>query len=474
MGIPPSFLLIRFPGNGMNQNRSSRKTFTIATLGCKLNQYESECLRERLVHQNWIYRRFDEGAAFYIINSCTVTGKTDARTRNCIRRARRASPGATIIVTGCYAVTQPQELQSMPEVDLVVGNGEKRSIPLLMNRIIAGEDCSPRGTHSHPPDAPIDFHMIDSFLDHSRAFIKIQEGCNASCSYCIIPAARGSSRSVPQQFVMDQVWHLEQRGYDEVVLTGIHIGRYGRDMECETNLTGLVHMLLDGTERVRLRLSSIEVTEITDGLISLISETDRVAPHLHIPLQSGDDNVLSAMKRPYHSALFGEMIEKLKNRIPSMSVGTDIIVGFPGETDAQFRNTYLFVRDLPISYFHVFNFSRRPGTVAFTMPEQVPADVRKRRSVKLRKLGNSKRRAFMKSIIGTRENAIIQGGESAFSRFSRALTGNYCEVLVRCSSRLSGKLVPITVTHYSSGRLYGNVKEPESRIRRAGFREHPR
>ncbi len=473
MGIPPSFLLIRFSRDGMNEDRSSRKTFTIITLGCKLNQYESECLRERLVNQNWIYRRFEEGASFYIINSCTVTGKTDARTRNYIRRARRASPGATIIVTGCYAVTQSQELQSMHEVDLVVGNDGKRSIPSLMNRIIAGEDRSPHDTHKNSPDAPIDFHKIDSFLDHSRAFIKVQEGCDASCSYCIIPAARGRSRSVPSQFVIDQVRHLEQHGYEEVVLTGIHIGRYGRDMECEINLTDLVHMLLDETDHVRLRLSSIEVTEITDGLISLIRETDRVAPHLHIPLQSGDDGVLWAMKRPYRSAFFREMIEKLKGRIPSMSIGADIIVGFPGETDEQFRNTYLFVRDLPISYFHVFNFSRRPGTAAFTMPDQVPAYVRKLRSAKLRKLGNSKRRAFMKSIIGTREYGLVQGAESAFSRFSRALTGNYCEVLVRCSPRFNGKLVPITVTHYSSGRLYGNVMESESRIRHAGSREHP-
>ncbi len=458
----------------MTEDRASRKTFTIITLGCKLNQYESECMRERLVHQDWIYRRFEEGASFYIINSCTVTGKTDARTRNVIRRARRTSPGATIIVTGCYAVTQPQELQSMHEVDLVVGNEEKRAIPSLMNSIIAGEDCSPHHPHTHSSDAPIDFHMIDSFLDHSRAFIKIQEGCNASCSYCIIPAARGKSRSVPTRFLIDQVRHLEQCGYEEVVLTGIHIGRYGRDSGCGTNLTGLVHMLLDGTEHVRLRLSSIEVTEVADGLISLISETDRVAPHLHIPLQSGDDSVLSSMKRPYHSALFRDVIEKLKSRIPPMAIGTDIIVGFPGETDVQFRNTYLFVRDLPINYFHVFNFSRRPGTAAFAMPGQVSPDVRKRRSAKLRKLGNSKRRVFMKSIIGTREHGLVQGAESKFSRFSRALTGNYCEVLVRCSSRLSGKLVPITVTHYSSGRLYGNVIESESRIRPAGFHEHPR
>ena len=459
----------------MTHARTPHKTFSIITLGCKLNQYESECLRERLVQQGWTYCRFEEGgASFYIINSCTVTGKTDARTRNFVRRARRASPDATIIVTGCYAETQPEALRSMNEVDLVLGNGEKRSIPLVMNGIIAGDDRSPLRTSSPGPGGPVDFYKIDSFLDHSRAFIKIQEGCNASCSYCIIPVARGRSRSVPPQCVIDQVRHLEQRGYGEVVLTGIHIGRYGHDTNGGPDLAELVRMLLGGTEHVRLRLSSIEVTEIDDELVSLIGSTDRIAPHLHIPLQSGDDGVLAAMKRPYRSAFFRAMIEKLKALVPSMAIGTDIIVGFPGEGEEQFRNTYLFVGELPISYFHVFNFSRRPGTAAFTMTGQVPADVRKRRSAKLIKLGTAKRRGFMKSSIGIREQGLIQGPESAFSRFSRSLTGNYCEVFVRCPSRLNGKLVPVIVTHYSSGRLYGNVIESESRLQHAGSREHPR
>lgn len=459
----------------MAEDGEANKTFAIITLGCKLNQYDSQCLRERLMKLNWTHRRFDEGASFYIINSCTVTGKTDARTRNFIRRARRISPDATIIVTGCYAVTQPQVLAAMDEVDLVIGNEGKRAIPSMMSRIAEGEEHPRRRVQpSRSRDFPIDFHTIDSFLDHSRAFIKVQEGCDASCSYCTIPAARGRSRSVPSRHVVEQVRHLERRGYEEIVLTGIHIGRYGRDLNAEADLAGLLRLLLDETERVRLRLSSIEVTEVTDTLVSLVAATDRIASHLHIPLQSGDDDVLAAMRRPYRSADFTETVENVKERIPSMSIGTDIIVGFPGETDERFRNTYRLVRTLPISYFHVFNFSRRPGTAAFTMTGQVDAEVRKRRSAKLRKLGNSKRRAFMKSRIGARELGLIQGAESLFSRFSRALTGNYCEVLVRCHSRLHGRLVPLNLTHYSGGRLYGTVIENESHLRHAGSPEHPR
>jgi threonylcarbamoyladenosine tRNA methylthiotransferase MtaB len=450
-----------------------QKTFTIVTLGCKLNQYESECLRERLEKRHWIYRRFEEGASFYIINSCTVTGKTDARTRNFIRRARRTTPGATIIVTGCYAEIQPEILRSMNEVDLVLGNDEKPGIPEIMNGIVGGEDPAPDPAREPTPNTRIDYHLIGSFFDHSRAFIKIQEGCNASCSYCIIPAARGRSRSVPASFVVEQVRHLEQRGFEEVVLTGIHIGRYGFDLENGKNLTGLVDDLLSVTNHVRLRLSSIEVTEVTDGLISLICETERLAPHLHIPLQSGDDGILAAMNRPYRASFFRQTIENLKSRIPTMAIGTDIIVGFPGEGEEHYRNTYRFVRELPFSYFHVFNFSRRPGTRASTMPDQIPPEVRKRRSAKLIKLGNSKRRTFMKSNVGIEGHGLVQGPQSAFSRFSRALTGNYCEVFIRCPSRFTGKIVPIAITHYSSGRLYGNMVEPDVSCERAFFRENP-
>lgn len=451
-----------------------QKTFTIVTLGCKLNQYESECLRERLEKRQWIYRRFEEGASFYIINSCTVTGKTDARTRNVIRRARRTTPDATIIVTGCYAEIQPEALCSMNEVDFVLGNDEKPEIPEIMNGIVGGVGDAHQSTREPAPDAHIDYHLIDSFFDHSRAFIKIQEGCNASCSYCIIPAARGKSRSVPASFVVDQVRHLEQRGLEEVVLTGIHIGRYGFDLGDGKNLTGLVDDLLSGTNHVRLRLSSIEVTEVTDGLISLMCETDRLAPHLHIPLQSGDDAILAAMNRPYRASLFRQTIENLKNHIPTMAIGTDIIVGFPGEGEEHYRNTHRFVRELPFSYLHVFSFSCRPGTMASTMINQVSPEVRKRRSTKLIKLGNSKRRTFMKSNIGIEGHGLVQGPQSAFSRFSRALTGNYCEVFIRCPSRFIGKLVPITITHYSSGRLYGNMVERDVSGESAFFRESPR
>lgn len=442
----------------MNSRGESKKSFSIITLGCKLNQYESECIRQSLVRSNWLHRRFDEGADYYIINSCTVTGKTDSRCRNAIRRAKRVSPNAVIVVTGCYAETQPHNLVRMPEVDHVFGNRDKQALPGILNRMIDEHSngvTHEKGTLDEPEER--NAIVIDDFLDHSRAFIKIQEGCNSACSYCIIPRARGQSRSVPAGEVLDQIGILQENGFNEIVLTGIHIGRYGLDLSPENSLSGLLNTILEQTERVRIRLSSIEVNEITPRLLSLFSASDRIASHLHIPLQSGDDSILGAMNRNYDTAQFRSKIDGVVDACSGISVGTDIIVGFPGEHDEHFANTYAFVKELPLSYFHVFSFSKRPGTEASVMPGQVPPEVKKRRSKKLIRLGKLKKREFLQSRVGGVESALVQGPTHRFSRFSRSLTGNYCEVYIRCPSKLAGKLVAVRITHYSRGRLYGRT-----------------
>ncbi len=421
-------------------------TFSITTLGCKLNQYESECIRQALVSKDWEFRAFGENADYYIINTCTVTGRTDSRCRNAIRRARKYAPDSTIIVTGCYAETQAEILEKMAETDMVIGNGEKDSIVRTLERL-AGRPVSEES----------DILDIADFSEHSRAFIKIQEGCDASCTYCIIPKARGRSRSVPFDRVLAQIRKLVDNGIEEIVLTGIHIGRYGRDLSGGPSLDGLIESLLSETDSLRIRLSSIEVNEVTDGILNIISSTERLAPHLHIPLQSGDDAILNAMNRPYDTAFFRERIEALRALSDGIGIGTDIITGFPGEDDSSFRNTFEFVRDLPLTYFHVFSFSKRPGTPAASMDGQVDPETRKRRSRKLIDLGRSKKREFMRSCTGRRELAVIQGKAKRFSRFSTALTGNYCEVSVDSSSSLNGRLVPVEITHYSRGRLYGRT-----------------
>ncbi len=428
----------------------ARPTFSITTLGCKLNQYESECIRQALVGRDWEFRTFGENADYYIINTCTVTGKTDSRCRNAVRRARKAAPESTIIVTGCYAETQAESLEKMAETDLVIGNDDKDSIVCILEDL-AGVNFP------GPPFEGSESYDIAEFHEHSRAFIKIQEGCDASCTYCIIPRARGRSRSVPFERVIRQVKKLEKNGIEEIVLTGIHIGRYGKDIDDGPPLDGLVESILTETRNLRIRLSSIEVNEVTDRLLRLISVTDRLAPHLHIPMQSGDDIILDAMKRPYDTSFFRERIEAVRELSTGISIGTDIITGFPGEDEASFRRTFDFARSLPLTYFHVFSYSRRPETPAETMDGQVDPDIRKRRSRKLIRLGKSKKREFMRSRPGSRELAVIQGKARRYSRFSTALTGNYCEVSVDCPSSLDGKLVPVDITHYSRGRLYGRI-----------------
>lgn len=435
----------------MSVSKRDAGSFSIATLGCKLNQYESECIRQYLVRRRWEYRPFGAEADFYIINTCTVTGKSDARCRNLVRRARRAAPGARIIVTGCYAETQPDALAAMSEPDLVIGNAGKWSIARIMEELrgeINGCDNASTGNEGM---------YIREFLDHARAFIKIQDGCDAACAYCIIPRARGGSRSVPAREVLAQVHCLEENGMEEIVLTGVHIGRYGRDIPGNPGLDGLLELLSERTTRPRFRLGSVEVNEITDRLIRLAATSPRIAAHLHVPLQSGDDGILRAMNRPYDTGVFRARIEKVREASETVAIGTDIIVGFPGETEEQFKNTRVFLTKLPLTYFHVFSFSPRPGTAAAEMTDRIDPGTKKRRSRELIWLGQEKRAAFMRERAGTRELALIQGHAGGREGFSTALTGSYCEVLVRNAVRPVGTLASVAVTHYRRGKLYGRI-----------------
>jgi threonylcarbamoyladenosine tRNA methylthiotransferase MtaB len=424
-------------------NQGQDKTFSIITFGCKLNQYESECIRQSLEEMGWVYRPFEEGADCFIINSCTVTGKSDSRCRNAVRRARRMAPDAEIVVTGCYAVTQPEALKAMDEVDLVLGNEDKSRIP----SILAGGGRTEEGK--------TEYGMIDRFLDHSRAFIKVQEGCNAGCTYCVIPLARGPSRSTPPADVVEQVKRLENNGYREIVLTGIHIGRYGADFEKRTDLSELIELLLEHTRAVRFRLSSIEINEVTDRLVGLVTSSERLASHLHIPLQSGDDAILGMMKRPYDTAFFEERITRIMKMNGRIALGTDVIVGFPGETEERYKNTYRFVKEMPFTYLHIFKYSKRPGTEAALMPGQVHPEAGKSRSRRLINLGKRKRTGFMKGHIGSTELSLVQGPVHRFSKFSVALTGTYCEVMIVRDERTRNMMLPVRITHYSRGRLYG-------------------
>jgi threonylcarbamoyladenosine tRNA methylthiotransferase MtaB len=434
------------------------RTFSIQTIGCKLNQFESERIRQDLVRGDWEYRRFDEGAAVYIINSCTVTGRSDLRSRGAARRARRVAPDSFVVVTGCYAETQPGRLAGMNEVDLVVGNAEKDRIPDILEGIASGRSpAEARGLAAARRDREEPRPPIDGLLDHARAFVKIQDGCNASCSYCAVPLARGASRSVAPGDVLAQVAALLSAGYREIVLTGVHIGRYGADLLPATTLERLVDLIFDETPLPRLRLGSVEPTEVTPRLVAHARDGGRLAAHFHIPLQSGDDAVLRAMNRPYRTDTFRETIELIAGENPCAAIGTDVIAGFPGETGESFGRTLALVRDLPLAYLHVFGYSPRPGTAAAAMGGRVSAVEKKRRSRALIDLGAAKRRAFEESQIGTEHLALVEGLARREPRFVRALTGNYCEVLVPRRAAAERSLLRIRVARRSNGILYGDV-----------------
>jgi threonylcarbamoyladenosine tRNA methylthiotransferase MtaB len=333
---------------------------------------------------------------------------------------------------------------------------QKSSIPTIVDAIAGNEPGDPpadrpASTESETPERA----EIDRFLDHSRAFVKIQEGCSASCSYCIVPRARGPSRSVPVPAVLEQVATLQQSGYREIVLCGVHIGRYGEDLAPPGTLASLIEAILERAGAVRIRLSSIEMNEVTPRLLDLLRSTDRLAPHVHVPLQSGDDRILEAMNRSYRVSGFRSKIEEIARSRDRIAIGTDIIVGFPGETDVCFENTFELLRELPISYFHVFGFSPRPQTSAAAMGGKVSPEQKRERSARLIELGNMKQRSFIESHVGSTELVLVQSRVHERSSLVRSLTGTYCEVLLPKRIGARGSLVPVRVSAFSRGILYG-------------------
>lgn len=369
------------------------KTVAIATLGCKTNQFESASMIEQFRNAGYSMVDFTEPADIYVINSCTVTARTDAETRRLIRRARRLNPEARIVATGCYAQVSPGELSRMPEVDVVLGNMEKLDGALLANApesrvgdIAAEAQISPLG--------------LTSFAEHTRAFLQVQNGCDTFCSYCIVPFARGRSRSVAPGEVVDGIRGLIDNGFREVVLTGIHLGAYGLDLSPACSLEGLIRRILDETDLLRLRIGSVDPNEFSDGLISLCAGSSAICHHFHIPLQSGCDSVLRRMGRPYDSVFFSGLLEKLVNAMPDAFIGSDIIAGFPGETDQEFETGHAFIEALPFADLHVFPFSKRPGTKAATMPGHLQPLTINQRAARLRALAADKKKRFLERNIG--------------------------------------------------------------------------
>ena len=404
-------------------------TVTIATLGCKVNQFESEAIIDSLEHQGYRTVPFGDPADITLINTCTVTHRADFQSRQMVRKALRFSPNSLVIVTGCYAQVDPQAFAEMKGVTCLLGNREKVLISELLPQIEQG-----RVERLQISDIEKETQFLDvpltSFHRHTRAFLKIQDGCDAHCSYCIVPHARGRSRSLSPERIIEHCALLKEKGFKEVVLTGIHIGAYGQDISPPFSLEKLLERLEQAETPPRIRLSSIEPLDFSPALISFLTQSAKVCPHLHIPIQSADDDILRKMNRNYASSFLSSLIHELHRRIPQISLGVDVIVGFPGETEEQFQHTQELIENLPLSYLHVFPFSRRKGTPAFRFPRQVRDSVITERAEILRTLGKRKRQSFYERFLHQELNVLVQDRQDKRTGYWKGLSRNYVPVLI--------------------------------------------
>jgi threonylcarbamoyladenosine tRNA methylthiotransferase MtaB len=366
--------------------------------------------------------------------------------RQAVRRAVRENPGARIVVTGCYAQTEPEALAQIEGVEAVIGQADKFRIPELIENIAQEPQSKLMSRHA-------DIHRETTFKDLSvsafdsrtRPFLKVQDGCNAFCTYCIVPHSRGRSRSMPVDGVLKSLLRYNAAGYHEVVLTGIHLGCYGQDLSPATGLLQLLERIDASGFKGRIRLSSIEPLELTDDIIRLVGACPKFCRHFHVPLQSGDNHILERMHRPYTSEFFRERVEKIIEEIPDAAIGVDTLIGFPGEDRDAFDNTYNLIRELPVAYLHVFPFSPRKRTPAYLYPDQIPAEISKRRCEKMRLLGAGKREAFYRGNRGKKVEVLVESQRDADTGLLKGLTSNYIPVLLDGSDSLQEHLVNATI-----------------------------
>ncbi len=428
----------------------------IKTLGCRQNQYESDALQELLGRDGYTAVGPDEAADLFIINTCSVTNEADADSRQAIRRAVRRNPSARVVVTGCYAQVGAGEIAAIPGVAMVAGNGEKAQLAEL----IAG-----LGERRPPLIAVSDIQQSRRFAPlpppvgatRSRALLKVQDGCSYRCTFCIVPETRGPNRSQPTDAILRDLRALVEAGYPEVVLTGTHLGTYGRDLPIGGSIAGLAAEMLEAAAPARLRLSSLDPHEVGEELIGCFGRFDNLCRHLHLPLQSGDEAVLKRMRRSHTADDFRGLVARLVEAVPGIAIGTDVIVGFPGEGDAEFEQTYRLLDGLPIAYLHVFNYSQRRGTVAATMPNQVPKSVRSARSVALRTLSDAKWQQFRQTQVGQSCSAVVLEGRDARTGRLEALTDNYMTVRLEQTEGQIGRVVDLTIVAATERETVGRM-----------------
>ncbi len=406
---------------------NAKKKVAFYTLGCKLNFSETSTIARDFENENFTRVDFSESADVYVINTCSVTENADKRFKSIVRQSQKVNPEAFVIAIGCYAQLQPKQLAEVDGVDLVLGATEKFKITDYLNDLTKNDIGAIHSCEIEDADFYVGSY---SFGDRTRAFLKVQDGCDYKCTYCTIPLARGISRSDTLQNVLSNAREITQKGIKEIVLTGVNIGDYGKgefgNKKHEHTFFELVQALdtVEGLERVRI--SSIEPNLLKDETIDFVAQSDNFVPHFHIPLQSGSNELLKLMRRRYMKALYVDRVARIKQKMPNACIGVDVIVGFPGETDELFLETYEFLNHLDVSYLHVFSYSERPNTVAATMEAKVPKAVRAKRSKMLRGLSVKKRRAFYESQLGTVQNVLFESENK--EGYIHGFTRNYVKV----------------------------------------------
>jgi threonylcarbamoyladenosine tRNA methylthiotransferase MtaB len=432
---------------------TAARTVSFATLGCRLNQVDTRVLQTMLEARGFKTVDFNEPADVVVVNTCTVTARAEFSDRQMIRRAARVSPDATLVVTGCWAQTSPNEVAALSGVDLVVGNADKDRLPDLL------EGAGAARTHvSDIKRARIsETAPVARWHGRSRAFLKVQDGCQHRCAFCVVPLARGSSRSLDPKVVLDQARLLVDSGHLEIVLTGVDLGHYGADLVPRTTLAALLRSLVEIPGLRWVRLSSLLPAYFTPELIEIVTGSPLVAPHLHIPLQSGSVRVLRLMRRPYDARMYRALIERLVAARPGLGLGADVIAGFPGESESDFAETMACVEGLPFSYLHVFPYSPRKGTEAVGLGGELDQRTIARRSRALRELGRAKSDAFRGRLVGTTQDVLVLETRERATGALVGLTGNYVEVAFDGPDGLMRTLARVRVTGADAARTVGEL-----------------
>ena len=428
------------------------KRVAFYTLGCKVNQYETEAMLELFEKEGYEKAETEDYADVYVINTCTVTHMSDRKSRQYIRRMKKKNPDAIIAVVGCYSQVSPEEILSIDEVNLVMGTNDRKKIVEEVKKIDASRKVS----------TVDDIMKVKAFEEieinktngKTRAFLKIQDGCDRYCSYCIIPYARGRVRSRDLESIVKEVENLAANGYKEVVLTGIHVASYGKDIkDSDIKLLDVIKQINDIEGIERIRLSSVEPILFTDEFVEAVSAMDKVCPHYHLSLQSGCDETLKRMKRRYTTEEYKTIVDRLRAAIPNVSITTDVIVGFPGETNEEFDKTYEFLKDIELTHMHIFKYSPRKGTPAATMENQVDPSTKHERSEKLLQLNEENFKKFGQKMLDKEFNVLFEQkvGDNKFE----GLTENYVKVIVESDKDLSEQILKVKITDVKNEFLEG-------------------